>query len=114
MRILLTSIYYQLGQYITIHTMEKIVQEKKVTDIGYHIDTIKKGTLGESSKIQEELEEFLDAEKQGCKLMALLELADMVGAIEVYLEKKKYGLTLEDLIKMSTITKRAFTNGHRT
>lgn len=31
---------------------------------GYHIVTIQKGDLGESSKIQEELDELKDAENQ--------------------------------------------------
>lgn len=92
--------------------MKKTLVEK-VVNPGYHVTLIKKGVLGESSKIREEIEELIDAEKQGCRVMALLELADILGAIEGYLEKKKYGITLEDLYHMSRITKRAFLNGHR-
>lgn len=80
---------------------------------GYHITTITKGVPGESSKILEEVEELIDAEKQNCKIMAILELADLIGAIESYLESKKYNMTIEDLRTMSKITKRAFINGFR-
>lgn len=80
---------------------------------GYHVTPITKGILGESSKLREEIEELIDAEKQGCKIMALLELADLVGAIDMYLEKNAPTFSVEDLIKMSKITKRAFVHGHR-
>ena len=93
--------------------MEKETTVEKLSKPGYHITPIQKGTLGESSKILEEVHELIDAELQGCKVMAILELADLLGAIEAYLENTKYGVTLEDLRLMSSITKRAFLNGHR-
>lgn len=80
---------------------------------GYHMAKIKKGILGESSKLLEEIEELIDAENQGCKIMAVLELADLIGAVEAYLEKNMKNISLDDLIKMANITKRAFINGHR-
>lgn len=79
--------------------------------MSYHLTEIPKGELGHSSKIQEELLEFQDAEMQGCKIMALLELSDMYGAMEAVAEK--YGCTMEDLAKMSSLTKRAFKSGKR-
>lgn len=81
--------------------------------IGYHIARISRGVFGESSKIREELEEFLDAECQGVKLMELQELSDMIGAIQGYLENKNPGTTLQDLIKMAALTDRAFKSGER-
>ena len=81
--------------------------------MGYHIAHIDKGMIGELSKIQEELDEAEDAEKQGCKLMVLLELSDMLGAIEAYLEKHHPDFRLMDLKKMSDITRRAFKSGAR-
>jgi hypothetical protein len=81
---------------------------------GYHLATIHKGELGEVSKILEEIEELIDAEAQGCRVMAIVELADIVGAINAYLEKRSYGITIADLEIMASITKRAFVNGHRT
>ena len=48
---------------------------------GYHLRKIAKGSPGEASKIKEELEEFLDAVDQGVKIMALVELSDLYGAI---------------------------------
>lgn len=78
---------------------------------GYHITKIEKGKLGDISKIQEELDELKDAEKQGTKIMIGVELSDLYGAIELYAEK--HGLTMEDLKIFSNITKRAFRNGRR-
>jgi len=80
---------------------------------GYHIANIERGEFGELSKILEEVNEAIDAESQGCKIMILVELSDMLGAIEGYLQKHHKDITLDDLHKMSQITKRAFKNGHR-
>lgn len=78
---------------------------------GYHIATIEKGTYGEVSKIQEELDELKDAIDQGCNIMAAVELSDLYGALEAYAENG--GLSMEDLRIMSNITKRAFKSGAR-
>jgi len=84
-----------------------------VTDkIGYHLYNIPKGELGERSKIVEEFKEWQDACEQDCKVMELVELSDLVGAIELYITKH-YNITLNDLIKMKEITERAFENGRR-
>lgn len=80
---------------------------------GYHIASIKKGDLGRISKIQEELDELKDAEDQNCKIMMLLELSDLYGAIVYYLEENFPDMQMEDLEKMSYITGRAFLNGER-
>ena len=80
--------------------------------MGYHTYEIKKGILGEISKIEEELNELKDAESQDSKIMITIELSDMIGAIEEY--AKKFNLSLKDLKKFSDITKRAFKNGKRT
>lgn len=83
---------------------------------GYHLASskIRKGELGEISKIQEELDELRDAMTQECRIMALLELSDLVGAIELFLEKHFSDFTIEDVLTMQRITKRAFQNGART
>lgn len=78
---------------------------------GYHLKQIPKGKLGDLSKIQEELDEAKDAEDQGIKLMLLIELSDMIGAIKAVAEKN--GSSLNDLIKMQEVTERAFKSGHR-
>jgi len=80
---------------------------------GYHLRVIARGTLGELSKIQEELEEAQDAWAQGSKVMALVELSDLVGALEAVLVKHFPGMTLTDLQHFAGITRRAFENGHR-
>jgi hypothetical protein len=80
---------------------------------GYHLTPIQKGTLGELSKIREELDEAFDAEKQDNPVMCLLELSDLLGAVECYLEAKHPSVTLNDLLTMSEATQRAFKKGHR-
>lgn len=81
--------------------------------MGYHIREIKKGVLGESSKIREELEELLDAEEQQASIMALCELSDIIGAVSAYLENHHPSFTIYDLIKMSDLTVSAFKDGSR-
>lgn len=49
---------------------------------GYHLRPIVKGVLGEPSKIREELDEFDEAMEQGVVIMAMVELADLYGAME--------------------------------
>lgn len=80
---------------------------------GYHLSHIKKGVLGEISKIEEELEELKDAHEQGCAVMELVELADLVGAIKQYIYRHHVGRSIADLEKMADITARAFRNGRR-
>lgn len=84
-----------------------------VVKMGYHIKEIEKGKLGELSKVYEEIEEARDADEQNCSIMVLIELSDAIGAIEAYLEKYHPSISIEDLIKMKDITKRAFRTGHR-
>lgn len=81
---------------------------------GYHKREIKKGVIGELSKIYEEVEEIKDAEEQGIDIMLLVELSDMIGATQLYLEKHHPSISIEDLIKMSDVTQRAFKSGGRT
>ena len=80
---------------------------------GYHINKIEKRNYGTLGKIQEEAEELLDAHRQGSKVMQLIELSDLYGAIEGYLEELFPGMKMHDLKKFSDITKRAFRNGDR-
>lgn len=81
--------------------------------MGYHVMPIAKGQVGELSKIQEELSELKDATAQDSKIMALVELSDLYGAIELYIEKHFPDFTMEDLKVMSNITRRVFENGER-
>lgn len=80
---------------------------------GYHMQEIEKGVLGQPCKIREEVNELIDAFEQGSRVMQLVELSDMMGAIEAFLERHHAGYTLDDLQKFSSITKRAFLNGYR-
>lgn len=63
--------------------------------MGFHNRAIVKGVYGQLSKIREELEEAEDAEDQGIDLMVLLELADILGAVEGV--ALRYGMTLDQL-----------------
>lgn len=89
---------------------------EKLTNLnpGYHVTSIARGTFGELSKIQEELDEAKDAEEQGVQIMILAELADMVGAIEGYIANHFPNTTMKDLMEMSNVTRRAFESGART
>jgi len=80
--------------------------------MGYHKRKIQKGVLGETSKIREEYEEFLDAIEQGNPVMKLVELCDLIGAIEAYVEMR-HNITLNELIVMKNATKSAFEEGER-
>lgn len=80
---------------------------------GYHLKEIPKRNYGSYGKIIEELEELNDAHEQGSKIMQLVELADVYGAIEGYLQENFPGMEMHDLKKFSDITKRAFKNGYR-
>jgi len=78
---------------------------------GYHLTKIEKGIVGTISKIEEELNELKDAESQKSKIMIMVELSDLYGAIEEYCHTQ--GIEMEDLKIFSDITKRAFKNGNR-
>jgi hypothetical protein len=84
-----------------------------VSPPGYHLRNIVRGELGEISKIREELEELEDAWGQQSKVLALVELSDLIGAVDFVLAKHFPGITLGDLSQFASITKRAFENGHR-
>jgi hypothetical protein len=77
---------------------------------GYHLTPIPRAQFNTKEKILEEYHELEDAVKQESKIMELIELSDMIGAIEGYLNNKFPDFKLDDLIKMKTITKRAFQN----
>lgn len=80
--------------------------------MGYHKREIIRGVFGEFSKIQEEIEELQDAHEQGGKILELVELSDLYGAIEGYLYSY-YGMTMEDIKQMSEMTTSAFKEGKR-
>lgn len=79
--------------------------------MGYHLKHIEKGELGDVSKITEEYEEFIDAIEQGNIIMALLELSDLLGAIEWWADR--FSISIEDIINMTKATERAFKDGSR-
>jgi len=80
--------------------------------MGYHVTSIEKGVLGQRSKIREEFEEFQDAVRQNNPVMALIELSDLIGAIEAY-AVENHNISLGELVKMKDATARAFRDGTR-
>jgi len=80
--------------------------------MGYHIKKIEKGEYGTFSKIKEEFEEFEDAVNQQDAILQLIELSDLIGAIEEYIRPQ--GFIIKDLIDFSDKTKSAFVDGSRT
>lgn len=81
--------------------------------MGYHLrPIIVQGTFGETSKIKEELDELEEALEQDNKILALVEIADLYGALEAVAEK--LGVTMDDVKKMAAATKRSFQSGERT
>lgn len=79
--------------------------------MGYHKAEIKKGVLGKPSKIQEELDELVDAVDQNNIILALCELADIYGALEAC--AKNFNVTMGDLQIMAHATAAAFEDGSR-
>lgn len=82
--------------------------------IGYHIKEIEKGIHGEFSKVTEEYMELRDARYQDSKIMQIMELSDLVGAIDAYVMKiSNNSIDIKDLIVMTEATNRAFCSGER-
>jgi hypothetical protein len=79
--------------------------------MGYHLRPIKKGVYGEFSKIQEEIEELQDAHEQDNRILEIVEITDLLGAIDGYLIKNN--LTLDDAVQMMRLTQKAFEEGDR-
>ena len=79
--------------------------------MGYHTREIKKGILGEFSKIREEFEELEDAIIQNDSILTLCELSDLIGAVEEYL--KRWNMDLNTLKTFSDKTKSAFKENKR-
>lgn len=90
---------------LTIHYSEKNTYDvmNLNKEFSWHNRKIKKGIYGEFSKIEEELDEAREALEQENKLMFLIELSDILGALEGVIEKN--GLSLSDLIKFSNKVK---------
>jgi hypothetical protein len=70
-----------------------------------------RGVYGETSKIREELEELEEAFEQRNRILALVELSDLYGALAAVAERT--GTTMDELSAMAAATKRAFEDGTR-
>lgn len=80
---------------------------------GYHTSDIPKGKAGEFSKIEEEFFEAKDAFETKNPVMLLLELSDMVGAIERFLDRHYPGIDLDDIVTQAKLTNEVFKRGYR-
>lgn len=80
--------------------------------MGYHRKKIKKGVYGLFSKIKEEFEELEDAHEQGSKILELVELADLYGAIEKYAETQLKS-DMQQIKYFAHLTNKAFKDGSR-
>lgn len=79
----------------------------------YHTSIIRKAEVGTIDKVIEEALEYVDAQLQNNPVMGLVELSDIIGAVQLLLEANHPEITLDDLIVMSKATRRAFESGHR-
>ena len=104
-------IYGRTCSHSEAHTRDMDVKDDYKP--GYHLTKIERGVVGQSSKILEEVRELMDAERQGCTVMALVELSDLIGAVEAYLRFHSPSVSVHDLMRMAAITRRAFENGYR-
>lgn len=64
----------------------------------FHKRKIPRGKYGELSKVKEEVEEALDSEEQGLRIMTLIELSDILGAVDGVLKKHFPNFTAEELL----------------
>lgn len=86
---------------------------EKTRKKGYHNQIIPKASAGSFLKILEETEEAKDAYLTKNPIMLLVELADLYGALELFLERDFPNLKMNDIKTMHEVTKRAFQNGRR-
>lgn len=110
-----TSIICPFSEPKPVSELWEVIREMVKPEFvpGYHMADIKKGVLGEASKILEETQEFMDAVEQDVSIMALVELSDLYGAMRHYLENNHPSVTMDDLGNFSFVTERAFRNGKR-
>ena len=70
--------------------------------MGYHIRNITRGTLGEWSKVSEEIEEIIDALEQNLKPMVLIELCDCLGAIHSHANNHEKEFNFENWVYVTS------------
>lgn len=71
---------------------------------GYHLVPIRKGVLGELSKVQEELDELTDGYVQKDRILMSVELADLYGAMQLYLTKHQPMYSMDDIAQLAAET----------
>lgn len=68
-------------------------------DFSFHKRPIvPEGVLGEFSKIEEEVDEMREALEQKNRVLVLIEMLDLLGAVDLYAQKQ-YNLTLREMVE---------------
>lgn len=80
--------------------------------MGYHKNQIIRGEYGQFNKITEEYDELVDASQQNNKILILVELSDLLGAIDGY-TRNHFNISIEDVLKMTKATQQSFEDGTR-
>ena len=73
---------------------------QKKSNPGYHIYEIPRGVYGQFSKVQEEFMEVRDAWEQQSPIMALVEISDLLGAMEAYYGEAKFNQYCEKALQV--------------
>ena len=105
------QVQWVYGTGIALPRLSYVIEQVKKK--GYHQAVIPKVAPGSFLKILEEKEEEKDAYLNRNPIMLLVELADLYGAVELFLEKEFPSMTIDDIKTMHEVTKRAFQNGRR-
>lgn len=105
------QVHWIYGTGIALPRLTYVIGKTKKK--GYHEAIIPKVPAGSFLKILEETEEAKDAYLTKNPIMLLVELADLYGATELFLEKEFPGMDMKHLQKMHQVTKRAFQHGRR-
>lgn len=82
---------------------EDVSNKHRQDNIFQHKVPVVKGILGDLSKIQEELDELKDAVAQHNNIIIYTELADLYGAIEMFVNEHCPRITMMDIIDAAKI-----------
>ncbi len=105
------NLHWIYGTGVALPRLTYVIE--KIRKKGYHEATVPKTLPGSFLKILEETEEAKDAYLTQNPIMLLVELADLYGAMELFLGKEFPSMSMEDLKTMHQVTKRAFQHGRR-
>ncbi len=105
------QIQWVYGTGIALPRLTQVIE--KTRKKGYHEAVIPKVPAGSFLKLVEEMHEATDAYVSDNLIMLLVEMADLYGAMELFLEQKFPGVRMQDIMRMHAVNRRAFENGRR-